>query len=272
MRQSDDPATILRIPPDDSFEASEAWGVHLLSVMTHRFRSLKLEQIYVPGPSFQYERSPGLFAGRMGRGPLRLAWDTNILVDYFEHGAHLWRGEPMADLVTGEYGEELDALQILLALYVVRDIEIEILRRTVSDFKSSASEQYRDRNRRAMREFETAIHHFAEGRETSLHGWDRGTLRSVAAVLPAGADRDLAREALTKDVHVFLTRDKALLSQRGIIGGLGLQVLSPGDLLEELAASGNLNCLLDPTTLLWPMPDQERIAHLIRALPPQARP
>lgn len=38
------------------------------------------------GGGFQYEDCPRVFSGRNGYGPLRLAWDTNILIDYAKYG------------------------------------------------------------------------------------------------------------------------------------------------------------------------------------------
>jgi hypothetical protein len=39
------------------------------------------------GGGFFYENCPELFLGRAGYGPLRIAWDTNVLIDYAEFGA-----------------------------------------------------------------------------------------------------------------------------------------------------------------------------------------
>lgn len=74
------------------------------------------------GPHFVYQDNPRLFLGRRGRGPLRVAWDTNLLIDYFEHGRALWENKSLPELVPGTYGEELEGLQIVMAVWILRDI------------------------------------------------------------------------------------------------------------------------------------------------------
>lgn len=82
----------------------------------------------VEGPHFFYEHNPRLFLGRRGRGPLRIACDTNLLIDYFEHGRALWEGKSLPELVPGAWGEELEGLQIIMATGILRDIRFYILR------------------------------------------------------------------------------------------------------------------------------------------------
>lgn len=43
--------------------------------------------------------------------------------------------------------------------------------------------------------------------------------------------------------------------------------MTPGDLLEALSWCGALDFLWDPASLYWPLPDQEKVAHMIWALP-----
>ena len=57
-----------------------------------------------------------------------------------------------------------------------------------------------------------------------------------------------------------------MLSCRRHFTPLGLLIASPQDMLEELAACGALHCLMTPTALYWPAPDQLRVAHLLDAL------
>src|SRR5207248_614419 len=89
----------------------------------------------VEGPHFVYAQGQRLFLGRRGRGPLRIAWDTNLLIDYFQHGRALWNGDCMTDLVPGVRGEELEGLQIVMATWVIRDIRFYIPRRVLRDAK-----------------------------------------------------------------------------------------------------------------------------------------
>ncbi|MFD6135742.1 hypothetical protein [Isoptericola sp. NPDC060257] len=52
------------------------------------------------------------------------------------------------------------------------------------------------------------------------------------------------------------------------LASLGLLLVTPLDLVEELGAVGALHCLFEPQHLYWPMPDQQRVSHLIHALGP----
>ena len=64
-----------------------------------------------------------------------------------------------------------------------------------------------------------------------------------------------------------MTMDKGILKQRQALKPFGLLLASPLDLLEELVACGAFHCMLEPHYAYWPMPDQMRVSHLIRALP-----
>lgn len=76
-----------------------------------------------------------LFGARNGRGPLRIALDTNVLIDYFEHGNAMWTGEPLTEGRDDEYSEHLEALQLILAVWVLRDIELVMLKKSLRDSK-----------------------------------------------------------------------------------------------------------------------------------------
>ncbi len=45
------------------------------------------------GGGFFYENCTDVFLGRNGYGPLRIAWDTNILIGYAEFGDLIWGPE-----------------------------------------------------------------------------------------------------------------------------------------------------------------------------------
>jgi hypothetical protein len=57
-----------------------------------------------------------------------------------------------------------------------------------------------------------------------------------------------------------------VLAARENIRPHGLLLASPLDLLEELAACGALLCVLRRETSYWPIPDLQRMAHLVQAL------
>ncbi|OHV03431.1 hypothetical protein [Mycobacterium talmoniae] len=258
---------------DYEFARLERYGIALVNDTIGRIRAsgIDIPTSLAPseGPYFRYEHGPSLFLGRKGCGALHIAWDTNLLIDYFEHGYGLWEGESLPDLVPGERGEQLEALQIIVTLWVLRDIRFHILARTIDDSKKrNLSEERRLQRRTAWREFRAAI--AVVGDEDEDRGetliLPRSELDRALSSVPAGNDRDLVTDAVRTKVHVFLTRDKGVLRTRKVLWPFGLHIASPQDLLEELAACGALNCLLAPDQLYWPMPDQQRVAHLISAL------
>jgi hypothetical protein len=218
------------------------------------------------GPHFVYEHNPTLFLGRHGCGPLRIAWDTNLLIDYFEHGRALWDGAALPDAVGADYGEELEGLQLVVAVWVLRDIRFIIPHRALSDGKRRLSAERLAQRRRAFDAFAAAL---------TLVEWDDDARPTVVETgielaldaLPGGADRELVAETVVAGAHVFMTRDAGVLHAREAIGEHGLLLASPLDLLEELAAAGALHCLLEPRFAYWPVPDLERVTHLINALP-----
>lgn len=253
---------------------SDVRGVQLASSSSGRLRTsgLSLPRPVPPpeGPSFRYETAPSLFLGRRGLGPLRVAWDTNLLIDYFELGRHLWEGWSLPETVPGEHGEELEGLQMVLSLWVLRDIRFHIPPGVLDDSKrKTLSPARRESRSRAWREFSSALTSVGEDEEMAM--LPRGDLPadSVDAALrkvPAGNDRALVEFALLSGMHVFLTCDKGVLGARSAFEQLGLLLASPLDLLEELSGAGALHCLFAPEYLYWPLPDQTRVRHLIRAM------
>ena len=253
----------------------EALGVQLVETMIARagvVGSVTPNPLMrVVGPDFDYRESSVMFAGRVGRGPLRIAMDTNLLIDYFENGHSMWMGDSMAELHAGDYGEHLEALQLILAVWVLRDIEFVMLKESLRDSKrKKLAPHLRQRNRRAWMEFYSALTHSPHHSEDTADAGQTVQPRLVDRVLeavPAGGDRRLVRAALKDGAHVYLTRDKGVLRASGQLRPFGLSILTPGDLLEALSGYGALNFLWDPSSLYWPLPDQEKVAHMLWALP-----
>jgi len=74
------------------------------------------------GGGFQYEKCPEIFLGRRGYGALRVAWDTNILIDYTQYGSAIWEdGEFSPVIKDGRYRQELVALCELMYFWLIRD-------------------------------------------------------------------------------------------------------------------------------------------------------
>jgi len=258
-------------------DLTELRGIWLANDMVVRMRAdgLRLSRQVGPpeGPHFCYSDGPSLFLGRVGRGPLRIAWDTNLLIDYFDYGKQLWEGGSLPEVVPAEHGEELEGLQVLVSLWVIRDIRFQILPRVIDDSRRKPlAESVRQRRVWAWREFCEALALSEDDGPQRTQRLRRSVdadedIRALSSV-PAGNDRALVSDALHAGAHVFLTCDKALLKSRDNVAARGLLVVSPLDLVEELAAAGALHCLLEPQHLYWPLPDQRRVSHLIRALMP----
>ncbi len=257
----------------DEDRTAEQWGVRLIE---HSIRRLTLAgplppvQRRIEGPHFVYEEGPDLFLGRRGRGPLLLAWDTNLLIDYFDHGAALWHGDDLPE-ATGEYGLQLEALQLVMALWVLRDVRIVLLPASISDArKQLAPERYAAR-RQAFAEFARAISLVADEDAPPPQPplfLPEAALREAVDRVSPGGDRTLVEQAARSGAHVFLTRDDGVVKAAAALRPFGLVLATPQDLLELLAGAGALCCMLDPARhLYWPFPDLQRVTHLARAIP-----
>ena len=160
---------ILYVDATAHYSSLEGWGIHLFNYMARRLRStlidlemwdpsrpLRDDQVPV-GPEFVYDSASAIFGGRSGRGPLFIAWDTNLLLDYFNFGSSLWQGRDLPDELGAEYTGELEGLQFLVALWVLRDIRFVILPATVTDAKRKLSQERRVSRLNAFREFTSAL-------------------------------------------------------------------------------------------------------------------
>ncbi|MER5326760.1 hypothetical protein [Streptosporangium roseum] len=277
---------VLYVDLTADYSSLEGWGLHLFNSMAARLRAALFDlekddprslrsSITIPeGPHFVYETAPRMFHTRRGRGPLCIAWDTNILIDYFKYGRALWEGDNLPDFADGDYAGELEGLQMLIALWVLRDIRFVVLPASIKDAKKRLSAEHQTNRIRAFEEFTSALSLVSGGpsgvdppsREGLLVLPD-SLLESAVANLPQGFDRLLVWSAARMGMHAFMTMDKGILRYRAALKPFGLLLVSPLDLLEELIACGAFHCMLAPRFAHWPMPDQMRVGHLIRALP-----
>lgn len=241
-------------------------GVDLLRRSSRQLRSALGEipkpSVVPEGPHFLYEEAPQLFSQRTGRGPLRVMLDTNIFVDFVERAQDIW----LTDVEVGnEYGEELEALQLIMATWVIRDIRLFLPDALRLDSKSGVSPERLRERARAIQEFDMALQlagEFDDEREAAPI--DPRVMNSLLERVPSGGDRAIAREAASAGMHVVLTRDKGFLKAKTSMRMLGILIVSPQDLLEELASAGAIHCLLRPECAYWPLPDQHRTSHLAR--------
>lgn len=245
-------------------------GVELIRRTSRRLR-VALGEIAVPpivpeGPHFVYDEAPHLFSQRTGRGPLRVMLDTNIFLDFIDRARDIWLNDVEVD---SEYGEELEALQLIMAAWVIRDIRLHLPDALRWDSKSRLSAERRAERRRAIREFDMALQLVGEfDDEPQKELVDARIIDPLLAQVPTGGDRSIARDAATSGMHVVLTRDKGFLKAKAGLRMLGILVASPQDLLEALTAAGALHCMLRQECAYWPLPDQHRTSHLARLARP----
>lgn len=266
----------------------EPYAIHLLnhvSALLRRavgdaypeFTDLAEKHPAPEGPHFVYDQAPYIFSGRIGCGPLKVAWDTNLLLDYFQYGFHLWQGDSPPDIADDEeYASELECLQLVIGLWTIRDIRFRILPATVVDAKRRLSADRRRARIRAFEEFAHAIELVNSSEEEllplGLLSLPESALQVALQSVPEGWDRILVKQAIDSGEHVFLTRDVKILRSESKLRPFGLKPATPGDLLEALLACGGFNCLLSPRCAYWPLMDTQRTAHLIRALGQEAPP
>jgi hypothetical protein len=227
------------------------------------------------GPHFVYDDAPELFLGRRGRGPLDVVWDTNILIDYLTYGPAMWEDEALD--VVEDYAAELEGLHLLIQLWLLREVRFKVFARSIDDARRALLEARRGERARAVGEFAAALTLSAYGGDDekfepgtvgdALPLWLPSVERDLAVkAVPSGADRELVILALSLGAHVFLTRDRGVLQAADVLRPHGLLVVTPLDLIESLAASGALLCLLNRETTHWPIPDLQRLAHIVQAL------
>ena len=218
------------------------------------------------GGGFFYENCSEVFIGRSGYGPLRIAWDTNILIDYAEFGDLIWGPEddegyefdpPVQE---ARYRQELVALYKLVQLWMMRDIRVRAPQRQIDDAQRELSEsQWEIRA--------TQLHHFLAAVQCTL--LDEDSLENVAPfpALPEGStgdewDSSLVSEAIATGCHVFLTRDDGLrrrLSQTARESFL--VIMSPSVLIKALEDAEELGWRGEG----YVMPDNHKWLHFMKA-------
>jgi hypothetical protein len=188
--------------------------------MWNSSRPLRSDQVPA-GPEFVYASAPAIFGRRRGQGPLFIAWDTNLLLDYFKFGSSLWQGHELPDQLGEEYTGELERLQFLVALWVLRDIRFTILPATITDAKRKLTQERRASRLSAFREFVSALRLVSDdppeldlpSRE-GLLVLPEGMLERAVSEIPPGFDRALVSSASRMGLHIFLTRGKGILRHR----------------------------------------------------------
>ena len=213
------------------------------------------------GGGFLYKDSPNIFMGRTGYGPLRMAWDTNILIDYAEFGHRMWE-DAVFDLKIGErrYEDELIALNEIMSLWTIRDIRIRMPERQIIDAGRRDDEQTWLLRERQIREFSTALSCISLDVEIDNTSSSFDTLPETAS--NDDWDQSLVCEAIETGCHVFLTRDYRLRRKLRGVEQQGIAIRSPANLLDDLAASGELSF---SRAGAYVIPDTHKWTHIMGA-------
>jgi hypothetical protein len=231
---------------------------------------------------FWRERTRALFGCRQGIGPLVVMPDTSVLIEVREYLDRLDEKTGIVVAPGGSpFGNRFDAMQDILQLWWSRDLRFAVSEEHLADGEL-------DEARQLSRE--------AAVRELGRDYWERGGLETFlndqeAEVLdqpcahharpgprPRGdtavvegwrwpkdaPDRRLAEAAYDAGCHVFLTSDKGILRSHASLFGQGMAVLSPGQLVDLLRQSGELEQSLD---LDAPAPDLSTLSALHAGFP-----
>jgi len=164
-------------------------------------------------------------------GPLVVALDSNVLIDFQTHGSEMLNDE--IGVAEAKYAEELRCLATLLDLWMLRDIRFVVTPRARSDAK------------RSIPGFDEMIDGLAKSLAFQFGDWTYPAPSNRPAPppvgdehgLPLGADRDLVLEAQAAGAHTFVTRDRRVL-RRTVLTGPSMRICAPSDLAEELVTSG----------------------------------
>lgn len=197
------------------------------------------------GGCFDYPATPAIFLGRTGFGPLRLAWDTNVLIDWRDFGRTLLEDdEVLPPGLDSRHQEELVALgAVMTTTYTTRDVRILPLWRQRRDLGGSRSPGYRWQQERVYQLDEVASALQCVGLSDELRKGYRPPPASWwrADVMKPSPDRLLVEEAITRGCHVFLTRDRKILGCGSQIRRLGLVVIPPTGLLDAIIRSADMS-------------------------------
>lgn len=214
----------------------------------------------IEGGSFEYARSPGVFLGRDGFGPLKIAWDTCLLLDWAQYSEPIINGDLHTEQLEDRYAAELEALGgLMMTVWMTRDMRIYVFARQLGDAKRRLPAVRR--SRRADH-----VHEVVQALQCLMLAGPPPSGDSVArlsASIPGmceSVDRDLVAEAVLSGCHVFLSRDrKHVLRHRGDLRAFGIVAVSPTELIDELAFSGELGAVFGADGLVC---DSHKWGHL----------
>lgn len=226
-------------------------------------RSLASDEV-TEGGAFRYEASPEIFFGREGAGPMRVAMDTSVLIDYAEFGEAIWSDEDFKpDVPDPGYRHELIALAEIMNLWAIRDMRLHVFDRQLTDCVRAMQDDRSALRERQIQQLQSALrclgHDTVDMHPPAGHTWPP---KPDLSGFPVGPDRELVSLAIEAGCHVFLTRDKLLLKRAEHVARYWVAVVSPTGLLNAVAASGELGLTSGGEFLV---PDSHKLVHVMDA-------
>lgn len=229
-------------------------------------------------PGFWRPRTPAIFGARSGVGPLLAFPDTTILISLHQELEEV--GAFTLHALWSDRNDPVDALGDLVQLWWYRDVRFRVSPTHLIDAQNPMTPDREAARRAAFRELEQDFRErggyelylrdvLVEDQPCALHSVPvrlaiDPPMSSTDPPLPKrGQDKNLVLEALDEGCHIFVTTDKKILRCHRYFMGLGLAILSPAQLLEELDASGELDDCASP--LNSPVPDLSALARFYGA-------
>jgi hypothetical protein len=214
------------------------------------------------GGGFRYEACSQIFSGRRGYGALRVAWDTNILIDYAKYGQLMWETDEFDPPIQEDrYREELIALKEFMNLWMLRDIRIRMPFRQIGDAGRRLDDKTCGLRRWQLEQFHVALSC------VSLDAEIDASVKPFEALPEESShddwDKSLVEEAIATGCHVFLTGDRRL--KKRLVRAAGdsfVAILSPTEVLDFLAEAGELSLARIGQEVL---PDTHKFTHIIGA-------
>ena len=211
-------------------------------------------------------------------GPLLAFPDTTILISL--HQELEATGAFTVQALWSDRQDLVDALRDLVQLWWFRDVRFRVSHTHLIDAQKPMTPHQELARQAAVRELEQDFFErggfephledvSVEDRPCALHSVpvraviDLPTSSTDPSLPRRGQDEQLVYEALEDGCHVFITTDKKILRCHRYFMNLGLAILSPAQLLEELDASGELDDCDSP--LNSPAPDLSALARFYGA-------
>lgn len=153
------------------------------------------------GGAFDYT-AESLFLGRRGHGPLRVALDTSILIDYGTYGAAIWSDADFdPDATEANYRAELFALYRLLHLWTYRDIRLHVFARQLDDCRRRITGERAQLRMLQVKQLAGALRCLGQGTEGMAAPWGEPWPQRPSGIsaVPYGLSFNMTGDIILRD-------------------------------------------------------------------------